>query len=1581
LLGLALFLILINLLFLIPAVQSWMAQRAASYVANKTGMDLRIERLRFVPLKKLELESLQIIDHHGAEVLRADVLHAQASLFNPFRSTLHLASVEIEGGQFGMHRAYGDSLFTFNEFMRMLSHGNLEKTAPKEKDPNTGFQVLLDKLILKDSELVFRDDHGRMHFDAKVPSLQIDLKQFDLRKEFIRAEKLDLQLSMLEFHKQPGEPGPSFKELREISPIAPGDWEILVDELNLQVDHFIFDDPEKEPRAGLDFAHLDMKEVGVQLRNLDYYGDTIQTEITQIRAIDKSGASIEELQAQLYMTNRRIELEQMQLQTPYSNLQHAFSMEFEGFSAFGNFEENVFMRANMDNSLIALVDLMHFTQEIDVIGSDLKLSGEFRGPLSNLKARDMQIAFSDNSYLEGRFDASGLPRIQETFVEFRIADLSSNASDLATLLPDVALPDNLPELGQFNFSGEFIGFPSDFVAYGNLQTAIGQANSDLNLKIDSGANRLTYSGNVALQDFDLAAWTDNEQLGLVSLEATTNGTGLARGLAVENTEAKLEAVIQEFVFREYAYHKLNFDGEVSSGFISGSLESEDPNFDQSFNGTIDLTGEIPAFDFESDFRSVDFYELNLSDAPLQMQARVDMNFEGGHIDSILGQAYIRDLFLTDSLRTYILDSLNIESSIETFGRRLEIRSETFDVELRGRYELSRLADASVQIADHYFPDAGLMSKDSTISDQDFRFDISIRDSKEFQRLIDERLGRIINSSVAGRYKSIGPFIDMRGIIPQLTWGDIRSDTLSIDLHGDPRRIDFFGRSEKILNRGSVLLPATVVESAYAQDSMNLQLFLGKDTDPDRLNFKSSIRAEDGAFVMRVLPSQIISRGESWTIHPNNSIKYYPQSQTLTADNFLLQSGEQLIRLSSLDKDGYDSWLDLDFEKAQIESLLGAWRKDHFGLYGKINGHLYLSNITTDAGMAANFKVDEFQVDSIPIGDLDLNMSWQQSENRLNFNTLLDGENKLRGRCGLHLGRNDGRVDANLKIERLSIEPFSRYLVGLFDQMEGDLSGEVNLTGTVEDPVFSGNAQVQDAALRLIYLDVKYQIPQLNIDVQRDGLQLLSSNVYDALGNQGLISGAVRHEGLSQWRFDNLRLSTDQMLFMDTDLSENPDFYGKGLGSGVVTIDGPFDNIDLVARASTLKGTDVTIPIFGGPSVSGAEYIYFINPAEEGKEQTKGRKRNYSQVNFTFFLNVTEDAEATIDLGDKLHGRGYGDLQLEINTAGDFRMSGLFTVTEGDYNFSLQGFLPKPFQINPGSTITWTGDPYAALLNVRAVYEARASEWSLISDYEASLSAAEIDAAQQARDILVYLDLTGELSAPNIAFDIEQKQGQFGGTSIFDRRLQQIKADDNELNKQVFGLLVLGQFIPQESGINPLLSGVNTSVSEFLSSQVSFYVSDWLNQFVDGVNVDIAYYSAEEAGNSATVDELSQQELEIMLTSRLLNDRIYVNVGGNFGVGQNNDANSGAVAGDFKIEYAITPDGRIRIKAFQRTDYDVIQQRNIGETGVGVFYSEEFDSIQDLINKNRERKRRRKAENGLRSEQEDPVDDEAIQPGN
>jgi hypothetical protein len=160
-------------------------------------------------------------------------------------------------------------------------------------------------------------------------------------------------------------------------------------------------------------------------------------------------------------------------------------------------------------------------------------------------------------------------------------------------------------------------------------------------------------------------------------------------------------------------------------------------------------------------------------------------------------------------------------------------------------------------------------------------------------------------------------------------------------------------------------------------------------------------------------------------------------------------------------------------------------------------------------------------------------------------------------------------------------------------------------------------------------------------------------------------------------------------------------------------------------------------------------------------------------------------------------------------------------------------------------------------------------------------------------------------------------------------------------------------ITTAAGSNSNVGG--TTSSELLSNQLS----NWLSQISKDFDLGVKYRPG---------DEITSQEIELALSTQILNDRLLID--GNFGV-QGNRANSTTqntnnLLGDVNIEYKLTQDGRFRMRAFNRTNNNTnLTYVNSPYTqGLGLFYRLDFDKPKDIW------ERFRKKETAARKEEEE-----------
>ncbi len=118
--------------------------------------------------------------------------------------------------------------------------------------------------------------------------------------------------------------------------------------------------------------------------------------------------------------------------------------------------------------------------------------------------------------------------------------------------------------------------------------------------------------------------------------------------------------------------------------------------------------------------------------------------------------------------------------------------------------------------------------------------------------------------------------------------------------------------------------------------------------------------------------------------------------------------------------------------------------------------------------------------------------------------------------------------------------------------------------------------------------------------------------------------------------------------------------------------------------------------------------------------------------------------------------------------------------------------------------------------------------------------------------------------------------------------------------------------------------------------LSNQLSKWLSQLSNDFDIGFNY----RPGN-----EITPQEVEVALSTQLLNDKVTLN--GNIGVGKLSNPQDSNISGDFNIDFKITE--KLRFKVFNRSNNDLFYETAAQYTqGIGIFFRRDFDKFKDLF---------------------------------
>ena len=478
--------------------------------------------------------------------------------------------------------------------------------------------------------------------------------------------------------------------------------------------------------------------------------------------------------------------------------------------------------------------------------------------------------------------------------------------------------------------------------------------------------------------------------------------------------------------------------------------------------------------------------------------------------------------------------------------------------------------------------------------------------------------------------------------------------------------------------------------------------------------------------------------------------------------------------------------------------------------------------------------------------------------------------------------------------------------------------------------------------RLLCLREVATVDYLNTDYKFSGITQFDQNIiyfdqieiFDRFGSQGFVTGQVTHENMKGKTLD-AKVDFLNLELLNTSGNQNTLYYGNAFGSGDVRINGPFNNLIFDVNIQTDEKTRLKIPIEDQMNYEKQDYIVFVkqsNAINSSSDVVKPKNSNRGfQVNMN--LEITRDAYGELifneQTGDIIRGRGQGNLQLSVNSDGQFEVLGQFEVQEGAYNWT-SNVLNKEFKIQPGGTVSFFGDPYQGIMSLEANYRQLVdlSSWAGQSNNFGKKS-----------PILVALKLNGPVVNPEIDFELKFEENSTISNSDTDWYdiLTAINSNEQELKRQVFSLLILRQLSPsnQLPTSGQIGQGFGNSVSEFISNQLSY----WLNQVDDNLEVSVDLLG---------LDESAAETVELRLAYTFLEGRLRLAGASAVNNTQNQSSATNNIIGDMTFDYFLTEDGRLRLKIFRQNNPYNYANESSAEGGISLQYVKSFDKLRGLF---------------------------------
>jgi hypothetical protein len=1547
------FLLATWLLIQLPWVQYKVGKLAAGRLEKILETKVEVDGFQLGILNRVHLSGVRIFDTHGDTLMSVGFLELALTDWFPRKDTTELKYVGLTDAHLKVQRT--DTLWN-DQFLEKLFSGKSPHTS-KGKVLNLKLEIVeINNLKLE------RLDYWRgKYITATVHKLVAKGRTFDLQNGLVEMDYVYIEEPAYQEIKSNGRwpAADSIAFWRRIDSIDalprkprtlnPDPFIFIVKEVEINGGGLQFYNRREKPSIPGEFDERDIiiTDISGLVKDLNVKGDTIKANV-KLSAKERSGFLIQSLATNFTMHAQMMEFADLDLVTNNSRIGNYYAMRYPSMDDMEYFLDRVRIEARIRNAAISMEDIAVFAPDLKGIVQQGVLSGNALGTVSDFTVDKLDLR-TGKSRITGTYAMRGLIDIENTIIDFSTAGSQINLPDLEVWAPEVKALSQTPvaQLGIIGFKGNFKGTPYDFFVNGNFTTNAGPVDADLKLKLTQPG--LGYSGNIKKATLDGARLFGVPKLGnlIFSGRVQSDGFGLENPV---NFLGKLD----ELTYDDYTYRDLNVGSVFENYLLTANLMINDSNLSGNIITSLDFRDKQQRYNAKGSIDYANFYKLKLFGDTLIFNGDFDVDFKGNTIDDFLGYARFYNASVSTGRHPLNFDSLLMESTISESGiKRLSLLTNEASAFVEGNFELSRLGNSFGLFLNRYYPTL-IKAPEGEVPGQDFSFEVKTRAIQPFLQLFDSNLGGGEYANIFGSLNTGTNQLLLTADIPSFRYDNFILSDIDLQGNGSLSELNIFGSAENIQINEQVSFPNVELKVATINDSTRVAINTKTSGPLGNAALNADIFSQPDGIEVVFDESSFIANKKKWTIEKDGGFQL--KGQFLISDGLILVQEQQRIEVFTRPAEE-GNWNDLFINLNQFN--LGDWLP-YFLADPRLEGIATGKTIVTDPLgsplVHSKFEVEQFYFNNDSIGLVTIEGEYDDKKSLVDavvksanpgydFDALvkLDFSDTARNQINTKITVNNERLDL-----------LRKYLTDVFDNIEGYANGELWVQGPFAKPAIVGKVKVTDASLLVGYTQCLYKVDSATIHFGDNYIDFGVMNIKDASGRPGTVEGRFYHRFFDSLSF-NLRMRTEGMQVLNTKSKDNDLFYGDAVARSTFSLTGPLNNLQMRITGTPTDSSWIAISNKESRTSGEAEYIVFKEYGNVTEVQA-----DTSTTNIHILLELTANPLCRVDVvldeltGDIISATGNGNLTIRSGTVDPTIMRGRYIIENGSYNYTFQSFIRKPFILkgDGNNFIEWNGDPYEANINIIATYIAKDVSLRDLLANESSTIVLDQDARNYKGDVWVNALIKGNLSKPDIKFDIEFPQGSVmrNNISALDM-LRRISEDESENLRQVTYLIVFRSFAPYRQGggqRNPGADLAVNTISELVSREMEKILTGVIQEITrdKSLSVDLStnfYNSSQTLGNVNAFSQYDRVNVDFNLNKTFFNSRVNVNLGSDFDMNVRNTTTTGfQFLPDVSVEFILTSNRRLRAILFKRDNLDISGRRN--RAGASISYRKDFEKL-------------------------------------
>ena len=1219
----------------------------------------------------------------------------------------------------------------------------------------------------------------------------------------------------------------------------------------------------------------------------------------------------------------------------------------------------------------------------------LEIESHITGSPANMTIDSLRITGPDvfNVFMAG--NVSGLPETDNLFLDMEAIELWTAPGVFLANIPEIKQPTGITLPEYILVEGQLRGTFREFETGMDISSDLGNLQLMAELLEGPPGEKSSFEGGLFSAEFDIARLlqTDLFQQPL-SLDLAFTG----RGLEPEIMEMNADLTIGQLLMMDYSYDDISIDMTLRDSVATIITSYNDEFLALDLNAGLGMFKEIITAEvgFTVDYAALD--QLGMYGEEFFIGTDIEADIIIFPVDFFSGNIIVSNTNIALNGEIYNISRMHIASDSQPGDYSLELDSEFVTAGYKGNFTP---ADIPKILSDHiseYFTihdisvpedqaEATEISEYADIpeneyadipenagagnmypGDNNFDFTLHVFPSDVISMVLLPAVDVYDTISVFINYTSQDQKFSLDAVMDEMKYSGIHLKNFKAEISSDPGKMDF-GIFLQSLNLNGTNFYDFDLSGTLFDEMIDLSFSFQDEKEENIFLIGALLESRESQYHLRIDPENLILNYENWEIHQDNRIVAGQEYRRFY--NFILEHEESMFYISSRgvdeESDDYSDITDITFRQFDIHSLTGFADKIIPLRGGLLDGDLTIRNIYDETSFSADLTITDLLWSDYKIDIINL-QAQDVTPNQIYIETSLKYEGTSIRASGDYFPGEVPAVNMEVIMDNFDLNIIEAFAGEEVTDVSGVVTGKLRAEGNIMSPEITGNINFTQAGFRIVELNTNYLLKDEQITFDRYNVRLQNFTLEDPQGRTANLNGHVNFENLDELVL-NLNFNTSNFLLMNLPQRRGAMYYGTILMDSELQIRGSHNNPSVGGRLRLNEGSAFTfvIPQTTPEAIGGEGVVEFITPEEEElfrklieRQEPDELRSAYEIMNVSLNVELDKETKLTVIIdelaGDYLELQGGGVLTFGIDPGGTISLTGRYEIESGEYMLSFHEVARRRFRIRKGSNIIFTGDPLEADLDITAIHTVRTSPEQIMRPVRGDLRDG---IARRQLPFLVYLNLEGELMAPAISFELDmppEHRDALDGSLM--ARINAINENESELNKQVFALLILGTFIHE----NPFAAAEGPGISTTARSSGSQILSQQLNRlsdrYVRGVDIsfDLESYEVDRED-----DVVGRTELQVEVSRDFFDDRVRVVVGGNIELEDetHRETRPGDIAGDFTLEYLLTPEGNLILRGFRKREFGDLIEGELTTTGVSLVFSRSYNRFRELFRREEE----------------------------